>query len=415
MLQTSQRFLFAPFAPAGFFRNPAYRFPKSWTRSNSVCCIIKMLLAVYRIRLCGDGKRSCARRRNASSSDPAARPRRAEAGSRGPCFTNLVFTVALSPRRRDAASFDSGPLFSAVGLLIRGIPPKRAHTPVAVVRVVPVHRAGGIDVADVVRIRRYKPHPKKNAPAITAAAHFPLLDSVNRSRSFFLRLPSQCFIIGPRRAPVAGRKLVPVGLASPILCLPSRCHRGGGMRLPLIVVLCFQPLAYSFAVFHQSGRTPLVAVVRVVPVHRAGGIDVADVVRVRRYKPHPEEKTPWRSPPRRISPLSGFCEPFEVLFSNWPSSVLLPRRTLSTPRIAPLKSGSFCSASSIKTACLYNVKGPVSVHTAVPGTLPRPERQVRSRPEYESRFPAQRSSNQPQFSCAASKAAGGGHVVGVKG
>ena len=65
--------------------------------------------------------------------------------------------------------------FSAVGLLIRGIPPKRANAPVAVVRVVPVHRAGGIDVADVVRIRRYKPHPKKNAPAITAAARFPVV------------------------------------------------------------------------------------------------------------------------------------------------------------------------------------------------------------------------------------------------
>nr|DAW23209.1 MAG TPA: hypothetical protein [Caudoviricetes sp.] len=40
----------------------------------------------------------------------------AEAGSRRPCFTNLVFTVMLSPRRRDTASFDGGPLFSAVRL-----------------------------------------------------------------------------------------------------------------------------------------------------------------------------------------------------------------------------------------------------------------------------------------------------------
>ena len=72
-----------------------------------------------------------------------------------------------------------------------------------------------------------------------------------------LRLPSQCFIIGPRRAPAPGRKLVPVGLASPILCLPSRCHRGGGMRLPLIVVLCFQPFGLLNRGFHQSGRTPL--------------------------------------------------------------------------------------------------------------------------------------------------------------
>lgn len=93
----------------------------------------------------------------------------AEAGSRGPCFTNLVFTVALSPRRRDTPSFDSGPLFSAFGLLNRGNPPKRANAPVAVVRVVPVHRAGGIDVADVVRVGRYKAYPKENPAGFIAA------------------------------------------------------------------------------------------------------------------------------------------------------------------------------------------------------------------------------------------------------
>lgn len=54
-----------------------------------------------------------------------------------------------------------------------------------------------------------------------------------------------------------GRKLVSVDLASPILYLPSRCHRGGGMRLPLIVVLCFQPFGLLNRGFHQSGRTPL--------------------------------------------------------------------------------------------------------------------------------------------------------------
>ena len=54
-----------------------------------------------------------------------------------------------------------------------------------------------------------------------------------------------------------GRKLVSVDLASPILYLPSRCHRGGGMRLPLIVVFCFQPFGLLNRGFHQSGRTPL--------------------------------------------------------------------------------------------------------------------------------------------------------------
>ena len=134
-----------------------------------------MLLAVYRIRLAGAANGPPPAVAMLHHRTPPRARGGAEAGSRGPCFTNLVFTVALSPRRRDAASFDSGPLFSAVGLLIRGIPPKRANAPVAVVRVVPVHRAGGIDVADVVRIRRYKPHPKKNAPAITAAARFPVV------------------------------------------------------------------------------------------------------------------------------------------------------------------------------------------------------------------------------------------------
>lgn len=54
--------------------------------------------------------------------------------------------------------------FSAVGLLIRGIPPKRANAPVAVVRVVVVQRAVRIDVADVVgvrRIRRFKMYPER--------------------------------------------------------------------------------------------------------------------------------------------------------------------------------------------------------------------------------------------------------------
>lgn len=54
-----------------------------------------------------------------------------------------------------------------------------------------------------------------------------------------------------------GRKLVSVDLASPILYLPSCCHHSGGMRLPLIVVLCFQPFGLLNRGFHQSGRTPL--------------------------------------------------------------------------------------------------------------------------------------------------------------
>jgi len=43
----------------------------------------------------------------------------------------------------------------------------------------------------------------------------------------------QRFIIGPRGAPAAWRKPVPVGLASPILYLPPPSHRGGGICFPL--------------------------------------------------------------------------------------------------------------------------------------------------------------------------------------
>ena len=148
-----------------------------------------------------------------------------------------------------------------------------------------------------------------------------------------LRPPSQCFIIGPRRAPAPGRKLVPVGLASPILCLPSRCHRGGGMRLPLIVVLCFQPLAYSFAVFHQSGRTPLLPLYALFQFIAPEELTLRTLYEFDATSRTPR-KTPRRSPPRRVSPLSGFREPFEVLFSPtgrhpfYFHGVLCPRRAL---------------------------------------------------------------------------------------
>ena len=109
-----------------------------------------------------------------------------------------------------------------------------------------------------------------------------------------LRPPSQCFIIGPRRAPAPGRKLVPVGLASPILCLPSRCHRGGGMRLPLIVVLCFSAVGLLIRGIPPKRANAPVPVVSVVVVQRAIGIDVADVVgvrRIRRNKMYPKRFT----------------------------------------------------------------------------------------------------------------------------
>ena len=62
--------------------------------------------------------------------------------------------------------------FRPFGLLVRGVPPKRARAPVAVVRVVVVQLAGGIDVADVVRVGRYRAHPKENPPGVTAGAGF---------------------------------------------------------------------------------------------------------------------------------------------------------------------------------------------------------------------------------------------------
>ena len=99
----------------------------------------------------------------------------------------------------------------------------------------------------------------------------------------------QCFIIGPRHASAAGRKLVPVGLASPILYLPSCCHHGGGIRFPLMMVLCFPPFGVLNRGVPSERANAVVAVVRVVVVQRAGGIDVADVVRVGRYKAHPKK------------------------------------------------------------------------------------------------------------------------------
>ena len=99
----------------------------------------------------------------------------------------------------------------------------------------------------------------------------------------------QRFIIGPRGAPAAGRKPVPVGLASPILYLPPLSHRGGGIYLPLIVVLCFRPFGLLVLGVPPKRANAPVAVVRVVVVQRAGGIDVADVVRIGRYKAYPKK------------------------------------------------------------------------------------------------------------------------------
>ena len=65
-----------PLLPRRAFRNPAYRFPKSWTRSNWVCCIIKncSLPCIESALRRSQTRRAC--RRNASSSDPTTRPRR---------------------------------------------------------------------------------------------------------------------------------------------------------------------------------------------------------------------------------------------------------------------------------------------------------------------------------------------------
>lgn len=142
-----------------------------------------------------------------------------------------------------------------------------------------------------------------------------------------LRLPLQCFIIGPRHAPAAGRKLVPVGLASPILYLPSFCHHGGGMRLPLIVVLCFPPFGVLNPGVPPKRANAPVAVVRVVVVQRAGGIHVADVVRVRRYKSHPKKNAPALLP-RRIPSFCRFPEPFKVFLSPTGRHAFYLNRTL---------------------------------------------------------------------------------------
>ena len=84
----------------------------------------------------------------------------------------------------------------------------------------------------------------------------PLLDSVNRSRSF----SSACRRNASSSDPPRARGGAEAGSRGPLhqSCVYRRAVTAAeGCGFPLIVVLCFQPLAYSFAVFHQSGRTPL--------------------------------------------------------------------------------------------------------------------------------------------------------------
>ena len=71
---------------------------------------------------------------------------------------------------------------------------KRANAVAAVVSAVPVQRARGSDVADVVRVGRYKPHPKKNAGRYRRGV-IPLFccSAANRSLSCFLHFAVMFF------------------------------------------------------------------------------------------------------------------------------------------------------------------------------------------------------------------------------
>ena len=113
----------------------------------------------------------------------------AEAGSRGPCFTNLVFTVALSPRRRDAASFDSGPLFFSRWLTHSRYSTKAGERPCC-----RCTRCSSSSRRRNGRCGRctnstLQAAPQEKRPGDHRRGALPrCLDSVNRSRSFFLQL-----------------------------------------------------------------------------------------------------------------------------------------------------------------------------------------------------------------------------------
>ena len=78
--------------------------------------------------------------------------------------------------------------------LIRKVKRQNENAIVAVVRVVVVQRAVRIDVADVVRVGRYKPHPKKNAGRYRRGV-IPLFccSAANRSLSCFLHFAVMFF------------------------------------------------------------------------------------------------------------------------------------------------------------------------------------------------------------------------------
>lgn len=61
------------------------------------------------------------------------------------------------------------------------------------------------------------------------------------------------------------------------------------MRFPLIVVLCFQPLAYSFAVFHQSGRTPLLPLYALFQFIAPEELTLRTLYELDAYRAYPKE------------------------------------------------------------------------------------------------------------------------------
>ena len=113
---------------------------------------------------------------------------------------------------------------------------------------------------------------------------------------------TQRVIIGPHRASAAGGSWFPWTLLHQSCIYRRAVTTAEGMRLPLIVGPLFSAFRPTQSRFPPKRANAVVAVVSVVPVHRARGIDVADVVRVGRYKPHPKKKR-RALPPRRDSSI----------------------------------------------------------------------------------------------------------------
>ena len=104
---------------------------------------------------------------------PARRPtNRADNRSAWDMSASTASSFISSRRAACSSSSSSGDRYQDYRFRIA----KRANAPVAVVRVVPAHRAGGTDVADEVRVRRVtRPRGQVPAPFVHGRGDLPMI------------------------------------------------------------------------------------------------------------------------------------------------------------------------------------------------------------------------------------------------